>query len=214
MTSAAIFLESALGTEFIIRIHPQNAVVITRPSPEPGESDCDVTRDYRFLLLPPPLAPLAHLPHPPAPRPSFVIASSSASCAQTTPMQRSCPIKGANIHKTPANIPFFPSPTPSTPRSAHLHASLNKTLGRVQLANDAPSAATLPFSSKAPPLPKELAEDLLNENKNKLVHAAITASRADPVLANAREIAFTKALSKVESKCVFRLHSRNLQLMG
>ncbi len=79
-------------------------------------------------------------------------------------------------------------------------------------ATDAPAASILSFSSKAPPLPKELAEDLLNKNKNKLIRAAITASRADPVLANAQEIAFTKALSKVESKCeyVFRLHSRAL----
>ncbi|KAK0234460.1 hypothetical protein EDD85DRAFT_1025345 [Armillaria nabsnona] len=69
----------------------------------------------------------------------------------------------------------------------------------IQLA-DAPAASTLPFSSKAPPLPKELAEDLLNENKNKLVRAAIAASRADPALANAREIAFTEALSKADAR--------------
>ncbi|SJL14568.1 uncharacterized protein ARMOST_18031 [Armillaria ostoyae] len=81
-----------------------------------------------------------------------------------------------------------------------LHASLNK---RTQLA---PAASNLPFSSKAPPLPKELAEDLLNLNKNKLIRAAITASRADPVLANAREIAFTEALSKAEY--VIQLKSR------
>ncbi|PBK66495.1 hypothetical protein ARMSODRAFT_939168 [Armillaria solidipes] len=48
-------------------------------------------------------------------------ASSSASCAQTPPMRRSCPIKDADIRETPANTPFFPSPTiaaPSTPRNA------------------------------------------------------------------------------------------------
>ncbi len=67
-------------------------------------------------------------------------------------------------------------------------------------ANDAlaPIVADI-ISSKAPPLPKEVAEDLLNENKNRLVRAAINASRADPVLATALENAFTEALSKVES---------------
>ncbi|KAK0439206.1 hypothetical protein EV421DRAFT_1906205 [Armillaria borealis] len=57
---------------------------------------------------------------------------------------------------------------------------------------------------QGPPLPKEIAEDLLNENKNRLVRTAIDASRADPVLAAALENAFAEALSKVESNASSR----------
>ncbi|PBK84865.1 hypothetical protein ARMGADRAFT_1088025 [Armillaria gallica] len=60
-----------------------------------------------------------------------------------------------------------------------LHADLNKTLGRTQLAKDVPAPiVTGIISFKAPPLPKEVAEDLLYENKNRLVRTVINASRA------------------------------------
>ncbi len=97
-------------------------------------------------------------------------------------------------------------PLPMLCRTAHL----------VIQATDAPAASTLPFSSKAPPLPKELAEDLLNENKNKLVCMTITASRADPVLANALETAFTEALFKAESnrECIINYTLALFQLIG
>ncbi|KAK0231928.1 hypothetical protein EDD85DRAFT_956767 [Armillaria nabsnona] len=89
-----------------------------------------------------------------------------------------------------------------------LHADLNKTLGRIQLANDAPAPIVADIiSSKTPPLPKEVAEDLLNENENRLVRVAINASSADPVLATALENALTEALSKVESNARTKLIS-------
>ncbi|PBK69318.1 hypothetical protein ARMSODRAFT_157319 [Armillaria solidipes] len=68
------------------------------------------------------------------------------------------------------------------------------------------------ISSKAPPLPKEVAEELLNEKENKLVRTAINASSADPVLASTLENAFTEALSKVESNTSYKtvLHRRRI----
>ncbi len=71
------------------------------------------------------------------------------------------------------------------------------------------------ISSKAPPLPKEVAEDLLNENKNRLVRAAINASRSYPVLATALENAFTEALSKAESNASYNtvLHRRRIMTL-
>lgn len=60
-------------------------------------------------------------------------------------------------------------------------------------------------------LPKEIAEDLLNENKNRLVRTAInaTTATADPVLVSALEAAFTEALSKVKSNASYKtIHPR------
>ncbi|PBK82494.1 hypothetical protein ARMGADRAFT_1141065 [Armillaria gallica] len=97
-----------------------------------------------------------------------------------------------------------------------LHADPNRALGRTQLANDAPALIVADIiSSKAPPLPKEIAEDLLNENKNRFVRAAINASRADPVLATALGNAFTEALSKVESNASYKtvLHPRRIMTL-
>ncbi|SJL01236.1 uncharacterized protein ARMOST_04554 [Armillaria ostoyae] len=94
-----------------------------------------------------------------------------------------------------------------------LHVDLNRTLGRTQLANNTPAPIVADIiSSKAPPLPKEVAEDILNENKNRLVRTAINASRTDPVLASTLENAFTEALSKVESNASYKtvLHRRRM----
>ncbi len=80
-------------------------------------------------------------------------------------------------------------------------------------ANDTPAPIVAAIiSSKTPPLTKEVAEDLRNENKNRLVRTAINASRADPVLASALENAFTEALSNAESNASYKtvLHRRRM----
>ncbi|KAK0190016.1 hypothetical protein F5146DRAFT_1002192 [Armillaria mellea] len=60
------------------------------------------------------------------------------------------------------------------------------------------------ISSKAPPLPKEVAEDIPNKNKNKLIRTAITTARANPVLATIMENIFIAALKMVKSNVSYK----------
>ncbi|KAK0237271.1 hypothetical protein EDD85DRAFT_790950 [Armillaria nabsnona] len=77
-----------------------------------------------------------------------------------------------------------------------------RTLGRTQLPTK-PRLADI-VSSKAPPLPKEVAEDIIDQNKTRLVRIAIDAARANSVLASALESAFTEALSKAEFNASYK----------
>ncbi|PBK61496.1 hypothetical protein ARMSODRAFT_1025628 [Armillaria solidipes] len=90
-----------------------------------------------------------------------------------------------------------------------LHADLNKTLGPTLAAHNwyVPRYLLLPISfaiQANDALAPIVAEDLLNENKHRLVRTAINASRANPVLASTLENVFTEAFSKVESNASYK----------
>ncbi|SJL08153.1 uncharacterized protein ARMOST_11516 [Armillaria ostoyae] len=163
---------------------------------------------------------------------SVIAGCSSAQTTRTPSLRPSQGIKGAHIHNTTANPFCFPSPTisafsplpssrPRSPPTTNNHTPISTgplaahnwyvtsylllLISLAIQANDAPAPIVADIiSSKAPPLPKEVAKNLLNENKNRRVQTAINASRVDPVLASALENAFAEALSKVESNASYK----------
>lgn len=131
----------------------------------------------------------AHI-HDTAPNLSFFPSPTISAFSPLPSLRPRCPL---TTNSAPLCSPFsssvlisfsFPVYTPISTRPLAAHSwyvpcYLLLFISPAIQAKDVPAPiVTGIISSKAPPLPKEVAEDLLYENKNRLVRTVINASRA------------------------------------